>query len=209
LSNINSICWPWADWVAKFNPWTALVLNELAVICRPGAASRRFEAPAVEHRLRQYRSIESIKAPGTLDGGDVLVMGKRIYVGLSSRTNEAGIMQLSRIVKRHGYKLRVLEIARCLHLKSAVSAVAEDMLLINPDWIDTGEFSGFDLLATDSAESAAANALAIGFGLIYPSSFPLTADKLKDRGVNVLPIDVSELQKAEGAVTCCSLVFEP
>jgi len=186
---------------------TALVLDEIAVICLPGAESRRAEVAAVREVLQQYRELSSIQPPGTLDGGDLLRIGKVIYAGLSARSNRSGIDQLRGIVADYGYSVETVEMRKCLHLKSGVSEVAPDSLLINPDWISTSAFDDCELIDVDRAEQHAANALSVGRSVIYPSSFPRTMEKLVQRGINVTPVDVSELQKAEGAVTCCSLIF--
>jgi dimethylargininase len=187
---------------------TAIVLDEVAVLCRPGVESRRPEVRSVENLLKKYRRIASIQPPGTLDGGDLLRIGKVIYVGLSTRSNQSGIDQLSDIVADYGFSVQTVEVTKCLHLKSAVSAVAPDLLLLNPDWIDGSAFSGYELIEVDREETHAANALPVGRRVVYPSSFPHTMEKLVARGIDVIPVDISELQKAEGAVTCCSLIFK-
>jgi dimethylargininase len=162
----------------------------------------------VERVLMRYRSIESITAPGTVDGGDLLCVDKVIFAGLSSRSNESGIEQLRKIVADYGYSVKMVETTMCLHLKSAVSAVAPGTLLINPEWVSRSTFGAYELVDTDAQEAHAANALLVGKSVIYPSSFPRTTDALVDRGIDVIPVDLSELQKAEGAVTCCSLLVE-
>ena len=186
---------------------TALVLDEIAVLCRPGAASRRPEVAGVEGVLQQYRALASIQPPGTLDGGDLLRVDKVIYAGLSTRSNQSGIEQLRSIVADYGYSVKVVETAKCLHLKSAVSVVAPGTLLINPDLISKSAFADYELIDVDKNEAHAANALLVGQSLIYSSSYPRTMEKLLARSIAVVPVDVSEVQKAEGAVTCCSLVF--
>ena len=185
---------------------TALVLDRVAVMCRPGAESRRAEVEGVEDVLRQYRGLASIQPPGTLDGGDLHRIGEVIYAGLSSRSNRSGIEQLRSIVADYGYSVETVETTGCLHLKSGVSEVAPDTLLINPAWVNTSVFGDYDVVEVDEEEPHAANALRIGHNVIYPSCFPRTMEKLLRRGIDVTPIDVSELQKAEGAVTCCSLI---
>jgi len=186
---------------------TAIVLDEIAVLCRPGAESRRPEVADVERVLQEYRTLASIQPPGTLDGGDLLRIGKVIYAGLSTRSNQSGIEQLCDIVANYGYSVKSVETTNCLHLKSAVSDVAPGTLLINSDWISQSTFGDFELIEVDREEAHAANALLVGRRVIYPSSFPLTMKKLVARGIDVLPVDMSELQKAEGAATCCSLIF--
>jgi len=187
---------------------TAMVLDEIAVMCLPGAASRRAEVAGVGDVLQQYRTLASIQPPGTLDGGDLLRVGKVIYAGLSSRSNQSGIEQLRCIVADYGFSVETVETTKCLHLKSAVSEVAPDTLLINPNWINKSAFANYELIDVDEEEPHAANALRVGKSVIYPSSFPRTMENLAQRGINVTPVDLSELQKAEGAVTCCSLVFK-
>jgi len=186
---------------------TALVLDELAVLCRPGAESRRAEVAGVRNILQRYRKLESIRSPGTLDGGDVLRVGNVIIAGLSTRSNKSGIDQLRGIVADYGFSVQTITTTKCLHLKSAVSEVAPGLLLINPDWISLPAFGNFELIDVNDEEPHAANALRVGTRVIYPSLFPRTMEKLVRRGIDVTPIDVSELQKAEGAVTCCSLIF--
>ncbi len=192
---------------AVFVEDVALVLDEVAVMTRPGAASRRSEGAAVAAALREYRPLLAIEAPGTLDGGDILRIGKSIFVGQSARSNAAAVGQLQSLLAAHGYRVESVPMRDCLHLKSAVTAVGDDTLLINPQWVSPGAFAGFRMIDVDPTEPHAANALRIGDALIYPACFPRTQARLQAAGLNVRSVDVSELQKAEGAVTCCSLVF--
>ncbi len=186
---------------------TAIVLDEIAVLCRPGATTRRAEVAGVERILKQHRSLASIMPPGTLDGGDLLRINKVIYAGLSTRSNKSGIDQLRSIVADYGYSVKTVKTAKCLHLTSAVTEVAPNLLLINSDWVNPSNFRNFELIEVDNEEAHAANALVVGPSLIYPSSFPRTLEKMAALGIDVTVVDVSELQKAEGAVTCCALVF--
>jgi dimethylargininase len=191
----------------------AIVLDDCAVITRPGAESRRPETEAVASKLGEYRKLGFIEAPGTLDGGDVLRVDRTLYVGLSGRSNNAAVDQLRSLIARYGYTVKAVEVSGCLHLKSAISQVAENTLLVNPRWVNAANFGGADFgavewLEIDPAEAHAANSLLIGRSIIYPTSFPRTRQRLEQRGIPVVAVDVSELQKAEGAVTCCSLVFK-
>ncbi len=187
----------------------AVMLDEGAVICRPGAESRRAETPLVVEALARHgHSLQHIQAPGTLDGGDVLVIGRQVFVGSSTRTNRAGIDQLARILEPVGYTVRAVPVRGCLHLKSAVTAVAPDTVLMNREWVPADAFASLSLVDIDPQESYAANALALADVVLYPTSCPRTRERLERRGLRVQPIDVDELQKAEGAVTCCSLIFE-
>jgi dimethylargininase len=186
---------------------TAVVLDELAIISRPGADSRKSETVSIARVLGLYRQLYTIESPGTMDGGDVLCLGKTIYAGLSSRSNQPAVEQMMVLMKPYGYMVKGVEVSGCLHLKSAVTQVAEDTLLINPEWVEVSIFKGMYIIEVDPSEPYSANALLIGNRLIYPSSYPRTRRRLEEHGLSVTTVDVSELIKAEGAVTCCSLVF--
>ena len=188
---------------------TAIVLDNTAVITRPGASRRRNETESIAEVLKEYRTIVQITDPGTLDGGDVLRIGRTLYVGNSVRSNIPGIKQLMEIVAPLGYDVVVVEVKGCLHLKSAASLVGEQTLLINRSWVDADSFGGSrEFIDIDPGEPYAANALLVGDELIYPQSFPRTRLRLENNGIGVRVADVSELQKAEGALTCCSLIFD-
>jgi len=193
---------------AVFIEDTAVVVDEVAIVMRPGAPSRRAETDAVARVLARYRELRRIEAPGTVDGGDVIVAERRVFVGRSSRTNDAGIAQLRAILTPFGYDVASVEVRGCLHLKSAATLLSENQLLVNLAWIDGAAFAGVDLLPIDPSEPYAANILRAGDELIYPSAFPRTRDWIERRGIELRIVDVSELAKAEGAVTCCSLIFE-
>ncbi|MBU0490440.1 MAG: dimethylargininase [Chloroflexi bacterium] len=186
---------------------TAIVLDELAVITRPGAASRRPETASVARALASYRPLHHIQAPGTLDGGDVLRLGHTLFVGQSGRSNAVGIDQLRALLRPWGYRVEAVPVTGCLHLKSAVAQVAPNTLLINRDWVPDDLWADWDLIDVDPAEPFAANALLVGDGVIYPAAYPATRERLRERGIRVRPVDVSELIKAEGGVTCCSLIL--
>jgi dimethylargininase len=186
---------------------TAVVLDELAVIARPGAAARRAETTSVAAALGEHRQLECIQAPGTLDGGDVLRIGQRVYVGLSGRTNTDGARQLADLLAPHGYHVAGLEVRGCLHLKSAVTAVAEDVILVNPRWVDADRFAASRRIDVDPGEPFAANALRIDDVLVSVASAPRTRERLESTGLRVESVDLSELAKAEAGVTCCSLIL--
>lgn len=189
----------------------AIVLDEVAVITRPGAESRRAETASVAQALRKYRPLVEITAPGTLDGGDVLRIGRNIYVGISGRSNEDAIRQLTSLLKPFEYSVCGVPLHGCLHLKSAITQITQDTVLMNPAWVSAEPFTtttpGLKLLEIASGEDYAANAVLVGDSIIYPENFPRTAAALERAGVSLCRVDVSELQKAEGAVTCCSLLF--
>jgi dimethylargininase len=193
---------------AVFVEDTALVLDEIAIITRLGTESRRAEISSVAEALRPYRKLASIEAPGTLDGGDVLRVGKQIYVGLSQRSNAAGIEQLRRLVTPLGYTVTALEVRGCLHLKTAVTQVAPETLLINRNLIDPAPFEQYQLVDVAADEPLAGNALWLNGTVIYPAEHKNTRQALEALGVTVEPVPAAELAKAEGGVTCCSLIFE-
>jgi len=185
----------------------AVVVEELALITRPGATSRRAETPGVEKVLREYRGLARISEPGTIDGGDVLVVGRDIYVGLSGRTNEEGLRQTQEVFEPFGYTLTGVPVRGCLHLKSAVGLVAPNTLLINGQWVDRAAFGDREFIDVDPSEPGAAGALLIVDTVLYPTRFVRTLERLTEAGIRVRAVDLSELAKAEAGVTCCSLVF--
>jgi dimethylargininase len=185
---------------------TALVFDELAVLTQPGALSRRGEVESVGLALSAFRPLARITGAGTIDGGDVLRIGREVYVGRSARSNDEGIGQLRALLAPHGYRVHGLATRDCLHLKSAVTRVDEASVLVQPRWLDPAPFAHLRCIEVDEGEEHAANALLAGGGLVYPECFPRTRDRLERAGIAVTAVDVSELQKAEGAVTCCSLL---
>jgi dimethylargininase len=185
---------------------TAIVLAEVAVITRPGAPSRRPETASMAAALGEYRPLLRIEAPGTLDGGDVLRIARTLYVGVSSRSNASGIAQLGALLLPFGYHVLPVVVHGCLHLKSAVTQVAHDLLLINSRHIERQQFPGMRFIEVDESEPAGANALLIGADVVYPASHPRTAAMLQRHGIRVHAVAMSETEKAEGGVTCCSLL---
>ena len=186
---------------------TAVVLPEIAIIARPGAASRRAEVTSVADVLLACLPLAFIKSPGTLDGGDVLPVGSTIYVGESSRTNAEGIRQLAELTSVYGYRVRPVKTSGCLHLKSAVTRVADDVILLNSAWVDSSCFRGLSQIEVCPSEPFAANALWIGDNVICAATSHRTCQRLEQNGINVHVVEMDELQKAEGAVTCCSILI--
>jgi len=192
---------------AVFVEDAAIVLDEIAILTRPGAQTRRAEVESVAIALRDYRPLVRLTAPGTLDGGDVLRLGRTLYVGLGGRTNSAGATQLADALSDFDYDVRTVDVHDALHLKTAVTEVADGLLVMNSAWIDHRPFDAFERVEVAAGEPFAANALRVRDTVIYPAAFPQTRDRLTAHGVEVLEVDVSELAKAEGGVTCCSLLF--
>jgi dimethylargininase len=193
---------------AVFVEDAAVVLDELALIARPGVPSRRPEVPSVAQALARYRELVPIEAPGTLDGGDVLRVGRMVCVGLSQRSNRAAIGQMSVLLSPLGYAVQGVAVTGCLHLKSAVTQVAPGTLLINRAWVEASTFERWELIDVDPREPYAANALLIRDAVLYAAAYPRTQVRLEANGINVRTVDLSELAKAEGAVTCCSLILD-
>jgi dimethylargininase len=187
---------------------TAIVLPEIAVMTRPGAASRRSEVRGVATALADYRRIVAIESPGTLDGGDVVVVGKRILVGRSERTSARGIASLQALTLEHGYVVSSVGMHGCLHLKSGCTALPDGRLLVNPAWIDVADISDFDLLAIPEREPWAGDVAIANGRVVSASAHPRTRELLEGEGFSVVPVDVSEFAKAEGGVTCLSVIFD-
>ena len=192
---------------AVFVEDTAVVVDELAVMSRPGAVTRRSETATVAAVLARYRQLRAVEAPGTLDGGDVLRLGRRVLVGQTPRTNREGIEQLRGLLAPLGYHVEGVAVTGCLHLKSAVTQVAEDAVLLNPSWVDPGLFPGARLIRVDEREPHAANALLLGDTAMFPAGYPRTAARLEAAGVRLRRLDMSELVKAESGVTCSSIIL--
>jgi dimethylargininase len=186
---------------------TAVVLDEVAVIARP-TLSRRDEVQSVADVLAKHRQVKRISEPATLEGGDVFRAERTIFVGLTTRTNPAGVDQLRGFVEGFGYEVRAVPVTGVLHLKSACTYVGRKTIIANPRAVDRALFAGFDVIDVPASEPGGAEALSIGDSVVVPASFPMTAALLRDRGFEVETFDMSELQKAEAGVTCMSILFK-
>jgi dimethylargininase len=186
---------------------TAIVLDEVALLASMGAPSRRAEPAGIEPELRKYREVERIEHPATIEGGDVLRVGRTLLVGLSSRTNAAGMTALQGVARRFGDTVTPVPVRACLHLKSACGALPDGRLLANPDWLDTQALRGFEIVRVPDEEPDAANAVLAGDCVCLPTAHARTADLVRRLGFEVRTVDVSEFAKAEGCVTCLSLLL--
>ncbi|HEX6558704.1 MAG TPA: arginine deiminase family protein [Longimicrobiales bacterium] len=184
----------------------AVVVAELAVVTRPGAASRRAETASMHALLQEYMSVAAIVAPGTLDGGDVLRIGRRIFVGISTRTNESGATQLASLLEPFGYTVTRVPVARSLHLKSAVTAASDELIVLDPAVVPAGIF-GVPCVLVPPEEAMGANVLAVDGVVLCPASAPQTARRLEQHGLVVRAVDTTELAKAEAGLTCCSVLL--
>jgi dimethylargininase len=186
----------------------AVVVDEVAVLTRMGAESRRAETESLAAVLARYRPLARMCAPATLEGGDVMRIGRTLYVGLSSRTNAAGVWQLREALAQFEYEVRGVEVRGCLHFKSACSPLGGDAVLANRGWIDEAALKGLEVIDVPQGEARAANVLAIGGTVVVPAAFPKTAEMLEGRGWKVRTLDISELMKAEAGLTCSSILLD-
>ncbi len=199
---------------------TAVVFDGLAVIARPGASSRRGEVESMIEALRPFRRLAFIQGPGTLDGGDVLVTPGKVFVGISGRTNADGARQLATHIAPLGFEIVPVPVTGCLHLKSAVTMLPDfrqsgehphsegrRCLVINPDWVDPAVFCDHELIEIDSTEPMAANVLAVHDRVICAEEHPNTRRRLEVHGFVTVTVPAGELARAEGGVTCCSVLI--
>jgi dimethylargininase len=188
---------------------TAVLVPEVALITRPGATSRRDEVGSVAAALARHVPVRRVTDPACLEGGDVLRIGRTLYVGASGRTNPAGVAQLAEGLRPFGYLVREVALRGCLHLKSACTFIAPDVLLANPSWIDPSAFDVGVVIAVDPHEAFAANTLTLGGLTLVSSAYPRTQRALEAAGIVTRAVEVGELHKAEAALTCMSLLLEP
>ena len=193
---------------AVFIQDTAVVVDEVAVVATMGAACRAGEVESVAAALSPHRSLRRLSPPATLEGGDVVRIGRTLYVGDSGRTNREGIKQLSDILARYDYQVTPVGVRGCLHLSTGCSYLGRGLMLLNPVWVDAAPFRQFEILEVPETESWAANTIAVGDSVLIASAFERTRALVEGHGFQVIATDISELQKAEGALTCMSLMFD-
>lgn len=192
---------------AHFVEDTAIVTPNVAVITNPGAASRRGEEESIAAVLADFRKIERIQHPGTVDGGDVLQVDSQFFIGLSERTNKQGAEQLGRILQNHGYTWTTVPVAAGLHLKSSVNYVGGNTLLISDDFARNEQFKSYDHILVEKAEEYAANTLLVNEHLLMPAGFPHTRKQLEPLGFKIIELETSEVRKMDGGLTCMSVRF--
>lgn len=193
---------------AVFIQDTAVVVDEVAVVATMGAACRAEEVESVAQVLSSHRSLKRLSPPATLEGGDIVRIGRTLYVGDSGRTNREGIRQLSEMLAPYDYQVIPVGVSGCLHLSTGCSYLGHGLMLLNPVWVDAAPFQQFEILEVPETESWAANTIAVGDTVLMASAFERTCALVQERGFNVIATDISELQKAEGALTCMSLMFD-
>jgi dimethylargininase len=186
---------------------TAIVLDEVAIITNMGVASRRLEPTGMATVLSKYRDLIRIESPATIEGGDVCKAGKRLYVGMSARTNPQGAKALAHALEPWGYEVVAVELHDCLHLKSAITALDDQTLLINPHWVDKNVFSSYNIIEIDPIEPWAANSIRVGETIFLQQGFERTLEKVRSIAPNTQSLDISEFNKVEAALSCLSLIF--
>lgn len=190
---------------AYFVEDVAVVTPEIAIISRPGAKPRRGEAVYIEETLARYRPVTHIQAPGTLDGGDVMQIGNHFFIGISTRTNEEGAQQLGNILQEHGHTHTLVPVGGALHLKSDVSFIGRDTLLITKSFMHSPVFEQFQKIVVDQDEAYAANCLLINGRVLMPKGFPRTKSRLLETGFDLIEVETSEMRKMDGGLSCLSL----
>ncbi len=187
---------------------TAIILDEVAIITPMGIASRRPEPALIEAELARYRPLAHIRLPATIEGGDVMRLGKAIFVSPSTRTNAAGIEALRQLAAPYGYSVTAVTLRDCLHLKSACTALDDRTILVNSAGVDTTLFDGYELVEVAADEAGAANVVRANGSILMNSQYPQTAAIIEQQGYQVCAVDTSEFTKAEAAMTCMSLIVE-
>jgi dimethylargininase len=192
---------------AVFVEDTAVVTDEVAVVTTMGCTARRREVDSISPVLEKYRLLQSINGAGVLEGGDVVQVGRTLFVGISTRTNVNGISQLSKIVTPYGYEVRPVQVKGCLHLSTGCGFIGRNTILANPSWVDLSPFEGFEIINVSPSEPWSANGLTLADHVLISAASPQTAARVRERGFRVLTVDISEFEKAEGGLTCLTLIF--
>ncbi len=187
---------------------TAIILDEVAIITPMGIASRRPEPTLIEPEIARFRPTVNINLPATIEGGDVMRLGKAIFVSPSTRTNAAGIEALRTLAAPYGYTVTAVALRDCLHLKSACTALDDDTILVNSAGVDTVLFEGYELIEVAADELGAANVVRANGSILLNSQYPRTGEMIEQHGYRVCAVDTSEFTKAEAAMTCMSLIIE-
>ena len=193
---------------AVFVEDTAVITDEVAVVTTMGCAARRREVDSISPLLEKYRRVQSINGAGVLEGGDVVQVGRTLFVGVSTRTNENGIAQLREIVTPYDYEVRPVEVKGCLHLSTGCGFIGQNTILANPSWVDLSPFEGFEIIKVSPDEPWGANARRLADHVLISAASPQTAARVRERGFRVLTVDISEFEKAEGGLTCLTLIFK-
>jgi len=192
---------------AVFVEDAVITLDEVAILCRMGAPTRRNETNNLEPIIAAYRQTHRMTEPAMLEGGDVIGAGRTLFVGKSTRTNDEGANQLRAFTESLGYNVVQVDVTGCLHLSTGASYLGDGVILANPEWIDASAFEGFDVIHVEQGDPWAANTMSVNGVIVMPESSPATAAMLNERGYTVRTVDISELMKAEGSMTCMRQLF--
>lgn len=190
-----------------FTEDTAIVTDGLGIISFPGTESRHAEIIEMEKALTTYKKIQHIAAPATIEGGDVLKIGKKLFIGHSARTNEEGIKQVAGLVNELGYEVIPVKIHNTLHLKTVCTYLGNNCIIYADGHFDENIFSEYDKIIVPVTESYCANTLAVNGKVLIPKGFPLTRSLIGNKGYSIIELDMSEIEKADGALTCLSVIF--
>lgn len=190
-----------------FTEDTAIVFGDTAIITSPGTASRVAETVEMEKTLTPLKKIFYISPPGTIDGGDVLKIDKKVYIGISARTNEHAIKQVAAIINPKGFEVIGVKIRNILHLKSAVTYVGNGCVLLAEGYVDESAFSEYDKIIVPKEEGYCANCLVVNGKVLLPKGFPKTKSLVEAKGFSVIELEMTEIEKAEGALTCLSVII--
>ena len=187
---------------------TAIVKDKMAIITLPGAKSRQGEEALMKKGLKNFfETIEEIKSPGTVDGGDVMMVDNHFYIGISARTNEAGAKQLMNLLKKYGYTSSAIKVAEGLHLKSGMAYLENNNLLITKQFSHLPDFKKFNLLIVDEKENYSANCIWVNDSVVVPAGYEATKEKIELAGYKTETVDASEFRKLDGGLSCLSLRF--
>lgn len=190
-----------------FTEDTAIVFGDVAIITNPGTISRIAETAEMEKVLTPLKNIHHLSSPATIDGGDVLKIDQKIFIGISSRTNEEAIKQVATILHSKGYDVIGVKIRDTLHLKSVCTNVGKGCILLAEGHLDKKIFSEYDIIIVPEEESYAANCLVVNGKVLLPKGFPKTKSLVEAKGFSVIEMDMTEIEKADGALTCLSIIF--
>lgn len=186
---------------------TAVVIDDLALVTRPGAPSRRGEGAAIAAALAPLVELATMEAPATLDGGDCLRLGRTLFVGRSARTNAAGIARAAQVFAPRGVRVVAVDLPPAvLHLKCVCARLGDDRVLLADGTIDPAVFAGVGIVRVPATEAYAANAVAIGAGVVCADGFPATRAALERAGFAVHAVPTTEVRKADGSLTCLSIL---
>jgi len=204
--NVLEPCEEYPD--STFVEDVALITPKCAIITRPGAQSRRGEVEQIESVLKsEFNNLERIKAPGTIEAGDIMMVGNHYYIGLSERTNTQGAEQIIPILNKYGYTGSTVDLNDVFHLKTGLSYLENNILVVCGEFKNDPVFSSYEHIEIPDKESYAANCIWVNDFVIVPLGYPLSKDKISNLGYKVIEVDVSEFKKLDGGLSCLSLRY--